>query len=220
MISKFIFHIGIWAIRKSLRKEYGQEVYRNFVSEAKKQFKHIMSLTPDIGNSVFKFNFAFTPCYIAWYKAFLYLKMDNDTIIGWIWKIHENLLSSVPQGLLKWYGAKVYLGGFRKNAVKHEIRQTQKLLHDYDYKIKFKNIDDTTFEIKIYQCGMKKLCEENGATGLFPGVCRIDYLLSHYMGCGFFRTKTLSDGHEYCDCRYSMTGDCEWSPEKGFENRK
>jgi len=220
MISKIIFYIGLWASKKSLQAEYGKNIYSSFAKESKKQFKHIIRLTPDIGNSIFKLNFAFTPCYIAWYKAFLTLKMDNDTVICWIWKINENMLLLIPQNLLKRYGAKVYLGGFRKKAEAHEIYSIQKKLHEYDYKIRYKNIDDNTFEIDIYQCGMKRLCEENGALGLLPGICRIDYLLSHYMGCGFSRTKTLGDGNDYCNCRYSMIGNCVWSPENGFDDRK
>lgn len=67
---------------------------------------------------------------------------------------------------------------------------------------------------------MKKLFEKFDVMGLMPGVCRIDYLMFNYMGVGFNRDKTLGDGHEYCNCRYSLKGYCEWSPEKGFATRK
>lgn len=220
MISKFLFYVGLWAVKKKIQKEYGSQFYNDFVKMAKINFKHILPLTPDIGDSAFKLNFAFTPCYIAWYKSFLSLRMDNETAVHWIWNINEEMMLRIPRFLLKYYGAKVYLGGFRKKGKAHEIRSSQNKLHEYDYKIRYRPIDDNTFEIDFYQCGMKKLCEEQGAAGLFPGVCRIDYLISHYMGCDFCRTKTLGDGDEVCNCRYSMHGNCSWPLEKNSTERK
>jgi hypothetical protein len=48
----------------------------------------------------------------------------------------------------------------------------------------------------------------------------MDYLFAHLMNNGFERTKTLGDGDDCCNCRYYLTGSCEWSPEKGFADRK
>ncbi|WP_072772897.1 L-2-amino-thiazoline-4-carboxylic acid hydrolase [Desulfitobacterium chlororespirans] len=220
MISRFIFHMGLWASKKRLQQEYGKEFYKDFVRMAGKNFNYVLPLTPDIGESTFKFNFAFTPCYIAWYKAFLSLMMDNKTAVTWIWNINEEMMLLIPRFLLKHYGAKVYLGGFRKKAPAHEINSDQNKLHAYDYKIRYRAIDEHTFEIDFYQCGMKRLCEEQGAAGLFPGVCRIDYLISHYIGCGFCRTKTLGDGDEVCNCRYSTHGHCSWPLEEGLTEKK
>ena len=59
-----------------------------------------------------------------------------------------------------------------------------------------------------------------GARAMLPGICRIDYLFSHLMGNGFTRTQTLGDGDACCNCRYQLKGTCEWSPEKGFLDRK
>ncbi|WP_315115539.1 hypothetical protein [uncultured Clostridium sp.] len=35
-----------------------------------------------------------------------------------------------------------------------------------------------------------------------------------------YETKTLGDGDDCCNCRYIIGGSCEWSPEKGFVDRK
>jgi hypothetical protein len=48
----------------------------------------------------------------------------------------------------------------------------------------------------------------------------MDYLMANLMGNGFTRTKTLGDGDNCCNCSYSKVGYCEWSPEKGFIERK
>ncbi len=123
--------------------------------------------------------------------------------------------------LLKRYGAKIYLGGFRKKASGHAAKSAQNDLHEYDYKIRFREIDGNIFEIDIYECGMKKLCEKLDVLDLSPG--RLPDRLSgflNYMGCGFHRIKTLNDGDDCCNCRYEMTGACAWEPEKGLADKK
>jgi hypothetical protein len=93
-------------------------------------------------------------------------------------------------------------------------------MHPYDWKIRYRNINDKVFEIDIYECAMIKVCRDYDAMGLFPAMCRMDYLFSHYMGNGFERTRTLGDGDDCCNCRYILPGTCEWPSEKGFEDRK
>ncbi len=220
MISTLIFHMGSKAVKKDIVRRQGRPFYREFKRKAKRQYRAILPQTPGIGNSIFKFNYAFTPAYIAWYKAFRAMGLDRACTVEWLWNINENMLRLIPSWLLKRYGAKIYLGGFRKKAPRHAAKSAQNDLPEYDYKIRFREVDDNAFEIDIYECGMKKLCEKLGALDLFPGICRIDYLVSHYMGCGFHRTKTLGDGDDCCDCRYEMTGVCPWEPAKGFAGRK
>lgn len=220
MISTIIFHIGLKTAKKDIIQRHGLPFYWEFKGKAKREYWAILSQTPDIGNSIFKFNYAFTPAYIAWYRAFRALGLDKTGAVEWIWNITESLLRLIPSWVLKRYGAKIYLGGFRKKAPGHAVRSAQNDLPAYDYKIRFQEIDAHAFGIDIYECGMKKLCEKLNALDLFPGICRIDYLVSHYMGCGFHRTKTLGDGDDCCDCRYEMTGACAWEPEKGFADRK
>ncbi|MEA4925675.1 MAG: L-2-amino-thiazoline-4-carboxylic acid hydrolase [Syntrophomonadaceae bacterium] len=220
MTSAVIFFIGSKAARDDIIRRYGRSFYKNFKAKAKWEYRAILPQVPDIGDSIFKFNYAFTPAYIAWYKAFRTMGLDQACAVELIWKINENMLRLIPSWLLTRYGAKVYLGGFRKKAPQHAMKSAQNTLPEYDYKTRFREIDANAFEIDIYECGMKKLCEKFDASDLFPGVCRIDYLVSHYMGCGFYRTQTLGDGNACCNCRYEMTGSCSWEPEKGFEDRK
>jgi hypothetical protein len=66
----------------------------------------------------------------------------------------------------------------------------------------------------------EKLAHDFDADGLLPGICRMDFLFSNLMGNGFERTKTLGDGDDCCSCRYHLVGNCNWSPKKGFIDRK
>lgn len=220
MTSNIIFYIGLKAVKGDIIKCHSRSFYKDFKAKAKREYRSILPRVPDIGDSIFKFNYAFIPAYIACYQTFRAMGLDKTEAIEWIWKITENMLRLIPSWLLKHYGAKVYLGGFRKKAPGHAMRSAQNDLPQYDFKIRFREIDGNSFEIDIYECGMKKLCEKLKALDLFPGICRIDYLVSYYMGCGFHRTKTLGDGDDCCGCRYEMKGACAWEPEKGFADRK
>ncbi|MEN6350201.1 MAG: L-2-amino-thiazoline-4-carboxylic acid hydrolase [Syntrophomonas sp.] len=115
---------------------------------------------------------------------------------------------------------KAYIGGFRKKAAEHAKKTRANALHPYDWKIAYREINENTFEIDITECAMLKLAKDFDVLGMYPAICRMDYLFSHYMGNGFERTKTLGDGDECCNCRYHIVGNCEWSPEKGFESRR
>lgn len=214
-----IFKITMWRSKKIIVGEYGKDFFKKFRSMSRAHLKKIVPLVPNIGDSIFLFNYEFCPSYISWYKAYLELGLDSDTANSLIWKMNEALVKTIPKLLMK-MSVKRYIGGFEKKAAKHEKLSKENKVHPYDWKIYYRPINDTTFEIDIYECGMIKVCRDFDALGLFPMMCRMDYLFSHYMGNGFERTKTLGDGNDCCNCRYILEGTCEWSPEKGFENRK
>jgi hypothetical protein len=211
--------VALRSSRKTIVNEYGREFYKKFCSIEGEHIRKIIPVVPDIGDSIFAFNYDFCPAYISWYRAFLELGLDSDTANKMIWKMNETLVKLIPRLFMK-MAVNKYIGDFRKKAEKHEMRSEQNRVHPYDWKIRYRKVSETTFEIDIYECGMIKVCRDFDAMGLFPAMCRMDYLFSHYMGSGFERTKTLGDGDDCCNCRYILPGTCEWAPEKGFEDRK
>ena len=210
------------ALRRSKRyyiEQYSEEFFKAFAEKSTAVFREIAPKVPDIGKSIFSLNYRFAPAYIAWYKALIELGNTREEADRNIWAMNERLLCMLPRFMLKLTG-KMYLNSFRKKAVSHEKRQKAGLLHPYDWRITFRHIDSNTFEIDITECGYLKLAQDYHIRELLPGICRIDYLLSHIMGNGFERTKTLGDGNDCCNCRYHIVGECEWAPEKGFDTRK
>lgn len=217
--TNIIYKIALWSSKKVIVNEYGKDFYDKFHSISRVHFEKIIPQVPNIGNSIFAFNYDFCPSYISWYKAYLELGLDNNTSNKMIWKMNETLVKLIPKLFMK-LSVNKYIGDFRKKAVKHEKLSEENKVHPNDWKIRYRSVNDTTFEIDIYECGMIKVCKKFDAMGLFPMMCRMDYLFSHYMGNGFERTKTLGDGDDCCNCRYILSGTCEWSPEKGFADRK
>jgi hypothetical protein len=203
-----------------MQAAYGVGFFKQFIIRSRFHLKNMLPGVPNIGRSIFAFNYLFGPCYFAWYQALRDLGVEKSDALNLVWRINENFVSGFPEWLMRWYGKSMYLGTFRKRAQQAEFRGKTNRLHPYDWRIEYSDIDRNTFRINIYECGMLKLADHFGYRELFPHVCRMDYLFSHYFHQSFQRTGTLADGNLCCDCWYQAPGSCEWSPENGFETRK
>ena len=218
-MTNLIYYVAMRRSKRFLCEKYGAEFYRRFKKNADRIFREIIPQVPDIGYSIFSFNYQFGPAYIAWYKSFQLEGLKQEEIDGNIWRMNERMVSVIPRPFMRATG-KAYFGGFQRKAAEHMKRQESGRLHPYDWVIEYRKIDSNRFEIDITECAMQKLARQLGADGLLPGICRMDYLFSHLMGNGFVRTKTLGDGDACCNCQYAIVGTCDWSPENGFIDRK
>ncbi|MDD3229671.1 MAG: L-2-amino-thiazoline-4-carboxylic acid hydrolase [Oscillospiraceae bacterium] len=216
---KLIYHLTMCRSKSYLVKKYGKGFWQDFKAASDKTFAQTLPHVPDIGNSIFSFNYEFGPSYIAWYKSFLKLGLTCKEATENIWIMNEKMVTTIPRPFLKATG-KSYLNGFRKKAASHVTLQDKGKLHPYDWHITYREINQNSFEFDITECGLKKLAHQFDADGLLPGICRMDYLFANLMGNGFVRSKTLGDGDNCCNCHYDLVGECEWSPEKGFTDRR
>lgn len=53
------------------------------------------------------------------------------------------------------------------------------------------------------ECGVCKLCKDEKCFELAKYLCRLDFLMAEIMGMKLVRTKTLAEGYDCCDFRYS-----------------
>lgn len=53
------------------------------------------------------------------------------------------------------------------------------------------------------ECGICKLCRDEGCPELTKYLCKLDYLFAEIMGLHLERTTTLAEGGEKCDFRFS-----------------
>lgn len=53
------------------------------------------------------------------------------------------------------------------------------------------------------QCGICKLCQDEHCFELAKYLCQLDYVIADLMGMNLKRTRTIAEGGEYCDFRYS-----------------
>ena len=62
--------------------------------------------------------------------------------------------------------------------------------------------DEYQFGFDYTQCGVCKLCREEGCPELAKYLCRLDYMTTEMMGVGLRRTQTLAEGSDKCDFRF------------------
>ena len=55
-----------------------------------------------------------------------------------------------------------------------------------------------------HECGICKLCRDEGCFELAKYLCKLDYVIADMMNVKLARTTTLADGGDKCDFRYSL----------------
>lgn len=215
----FIYYLGMLRSKGRLKSRYGKAFYREFRRHSTQILHRVIRRTPDIGDSIFAFNYAFVPAYIAWYKAAVQLEADQEEIQRILWLINEQIIRTLPGPIAKVFVTR-YLHSLRKKAPLHQTLGEENRLHPYDFVLEFHDHSSDTFEIDVTRCGMRTLAADFDAHGMFPAICRVDYLMFSLMGAGFERSSTLGDGDGCCNCIYTIGGQCEWAPEKGFGNHR
>ena len=215
-MQKFIYRLTMCRSKGYIQKQYGKSFWKSFREHSDAVFRQVAAELPDIGDSIFSFNYAYAPSYVAWYRSMRQLGLDAGQADDLMWKMNEKMLLSVPKPFLHMVG-KAYLNSFRKKAKQHLQRQGKPGFSEYDWLIDYRDIDANSFEIDIRRCGFITVAKKYGVEGMLPGICSVDYMVSHYMGNGFSRTKTLGDGDECCNCHYELTGKCPLRAPEGMK---
>ena len=215
-MQKFIYRLTMCRSKGYIQKQYGKSFWKSFREHSDAVFRQVAAELPDIGDSIFSFNYAYAPSYVAWYRSMRQLGLDAGQADDLMWKMNEKMLLSVPKPFLHMAG-KSYLNSFRKKAKQHLQRQGKPGFSEYDWLIDYRDIDANSFEIDIRRCGFIIVAKKYGVEGMLPGICSVDYMVSHYMGNGFSRTKTLGDGDECCNCHYELTGKCPLRAPEGMK---
>ncbi len=63
--------------------------------------------------------------------------------------------------------------------------------------------DDFEFGLDYHECGVCKLCHDEGCSEYAKYLCRFDFMTSEMMGIQLKRTMTLAEGFNKCDFRFS-----------------
>ena len=60
------------------------------------------------------------------------------------------------------------------------------------------------YGLDYHECGICKICRDENCFELAKYLCRLDFVIADMMGVKLIRTKTLAEGYEVCDFRYSL----------------
>ena len=170
-MNRFIYYLTMFRSTRVIIQEYGKEFWYGFKDTSDKLFKLVLKDTPDIGKSVFSFNYAYAPSYVSWYKAMRKQGLSAEQADDLMWKMNERMLLTVPKPLLGMTG-KAYLNSFRRKAKTHMERQKNGL-HPFDWEIQYQDIDKNSFEINITKCGFIAFAKKFGTEEMLPGICPI-----------------------------------------------
>lgn len=201
-----------------IRGKYNPDWWKRFKELSDNLFQELISEFPDIGDSMFAFNYCYAPGYVAWYKAMEKLGLDAHERDVLMLQMNEKMPLTVPKPLLHAVG-RTYYRNMSRDAKKRAANPPEHI-HPFDWSIDYRGIDKDTFCIDIKSCGFIAYARKYGAKGMLPGICQVDYMISHYMNVGFERTQTLGAGGSCCDGRYCMNGHCEFDIEKRLAERK
>ena len=83
----------------------------------------------------------------------------------------------------------------------HDEKHRQQYPNDWVVDVLEKK-DDYEFGFDYHECGVVKLCRDEGCPELAKYLCRLDFMTAELMGLGLRRTKTLAEGGDCCDFRW------------------
>lgn len=210
-IIPWINKIVLKRVKKSLIREFGKDFYLELYNGSVVKMKEIYPLIPNIGKSIFDSSYYVGTCYFTWFPVLKGMGKSTEEAGKIIWFINEEYIKSIPRFLLNVVGS-FYVSRHKKMGPWAMNKAKAGNLHPFDWKINYEQIDKNSWKIDILECYMIKLGKILGQSDIFPYICRMDYLFSHYFNQEFKRTMTLGDGDEKCNCYWKVPGQTDWPP--------
>ena len=117
----------------------------------------------------------------------------------------------LEKGMRKSKLLKMFMGDSRGYFSEKHMQKRRRWSQD-TYERKYENdwlvdviegTEDFTFGFDYRECGVCKLCRDEGCPDLAKYLCRLDFMLVELIGIHLERTMTLAEGCEKCDFRFS-----------------
>lgn len=219
--AKLVYHLTMLRSKAMMRRELGAKPWQEFKQRSDARFRELMGEFESIGDSMFAFNYAYAPAYVAWYTALEAIGVAPHERDVWMLRMTERLILLMPKRLLRAMG-KLYFRNMSRQACETQRRRQESRtpLHPFDWDIDYRRIDDDNFEIDFKTCGFIRYTRKYGAEGMLPGICQTDYMVANLLGVGFERTQTLAAGGRMCDCKCNIGGSCPFDMEERLAQRR
>lgn len=175
----------------------GKNITKTEMKEIKKEYKDIMVRAKDIGSD----NTLLTSYSLAaWFIA-----MNRKDSLN-----AENNIAILEKGLKESKLVKMFLGdskGYFSDKKMAWRRDWSKKTHEKKYENDWvvdvlEKSPDYEFGLDYTECGVCKLCNDEGCPELAKYLCSLDYMLVELIGIKLNRTKTLAEGYDKCDFRF------------------
>jgi hypothetical protein len=201
-------------VRGCLARRRGRRSARAIMRETRERFD---SLLPEVGDIGGRRN-RLTPMLLwsAWVLAFWEVMRGHgattDEVGSIIIEAVPRQLAQYPRPLLRWLGR--WRMGLTASRLQEASERSLERRYAADWVSRFVPGDgeEFAFGIDYVECGICKLYQQKGAFELVPWVCWLDYPVSDALGLGLKRTRTLGQGADHCDFRWTPGSGTQWGP--------
>lgn len=180
--------------KKELKKKgYSKQVVGNVMEE----YKRIILGAKDIGKSRLLSAYIMGAYFIALNRNTGLSAQENYEIFkdG----LYASKLFRMAMGNADAYLDKKKLPGRKKWS---EASHQRKYENDWVVDI-VEGCEDYELGYDYRECGVCKLCQDEGCPELAKYLCQLDFVMADIMGMVLVRTQTIAEGAEFCDFRYS-----------------
>ncbi|MBQ4522686.1 MAG: L-2-amino-thiazoline-4-carboxylic acid hydrolase [Lachnospiraceae bacterium] len=187
-----IFYHG--ACKKELRKkDFTSKVIRNI----KLEYKKIALRAKDIGKNKMMSAYMMGAYFISLNRNTGLSPQENYEIFKdglYASKLFHKALGN----------AETYLDEKKLTGRKKWSKESHKRIYENDWVVDIlEGNEEYDLGYDYHECGVCKLCRDEGCPELAKYLCQLDFVLADMMGMKLVRTKTIAEGGDFCDFRYS-----------------
>lgn len=188
-----------WFYNRAFQKEYRKRLGKNseVCYKIKNEYQQIVTRAKDIGNS---------KLLSAYCMAAYFIAVNRNTGLS-----PEENYEIFERGL---YGSKLfhmalgkadsYLNTKKLAGRKEWSRQSYERKYENDWVVDIlEGNEQYELGYDYHECGVCKLCRDEGCFELAKYLCKLDFVMADMMGMRLERTQTIAEGAAYCDFRYS-----------------
>ncbi len=120
------------------------------------------------------------------------------------YEISEYYYNSQPK-ILKWFTRKLTHSKYAIRNAKKKSKIMQLMEYPENWVCEYVESNGINFDLGINytECGICKFYKKQGAEKYLPFLCLLDYATFRAFGIGMKRTKTIGNGSDICDFRFS-----------------
>lgn len=197
MVENFNTKLYGWFYGSSCRKQLKQRFSAQTYQKVGHEYRKIIRNAKDIGKSRLMSAYCMGAYFIALNRVTGLTPDENYTLFkdG----LYNNVIFRKSMGT-----ADKYLDRKKLPDRLRWSEETHKRRYENDWVL---DVLDKTESYELgydyLECGVCKLCQDEGCPELAKYLCRFDFILADIMGMKLERTMTIADGYPKCDFRYS-----------------
>lgn len=191
---RLIYHFYHNAVKAELKK---RGFPKNTSRKIAKEHKIILDCAKDIGKSNLLSSYIMGSYFIALNRSTSRSAEEN-------YEIFRNGLCASKLFHKIMGNADSYLDPKRIPARRQWSEDSHKRKYENDWVVDIlPGNDEYDLGYDYHECGICKLCQDEGCPELAAYLCRMDYVLADIMNMKLVRTGTIAEGASCCDFRYS-----------------